>query len=307
MHEYRDSTCSGGINNMDFQTYLNKSWSEHAKNPQAVADQFVDQIKLLVKSDDIIPFAHLISHVFIEHLCTWTKGKQILTQLLELPLSNNLITQQSLKRSIATMDYLSGEQQDVSQYAISDQVRILATSASGFAATQDILKAQSTLQKAVSLASTELVEKDPAYKVLAMAGNNLSSQLEEKNNRSIEETSLMLFAAKLARKYWEMAATWIEVERAEYRLSQSYLSAGDIALAIQHAEHCLEICKKNSADPMELFFANECFAKIYRKQNKKDEFVKAIQEMEFYLSKLNKEDNPWCVRALNALNVELKV
>ena len=113
----------------------------------------------------------------------------------------------------------------------------------------------------------------------------------------------MLFAAKLARKYWELAATWLEVERAEYRLSQSHLSAGEIELAIQHAKLCLEICQNNSANPMELFFAYECFAKIYRKQNKEDEFANAIQRMEFYLSKLNKDENPWCVRALNALKV----
>ncbi len=58
---------------------------------------------------------------------------------------------------------------------------------------------------------------------------------------------------------------------------------------------------------MELFFATECFAKIYLKQNKKDDFAKAIQEMEFYLSKINRDDNPSCVRALSKLKAELKV
>lgn len=289
---------------MDFQAYLNKSWSEHAKNPQAVADQFETQFKFLAKSDDIVPFSQLISHVFIEHLCDWTKGKQILTKILDLPISEDSKAKTSLQRSIATMDYLTDEQQDISQYSAADQIRILAASAGGFAAAQDIPKAKSTLQKAVSLASNKLDEKDPAYKSLAMAGNNLACQLEEKVNRSTEETSLMLFAAETAREFWELAATWLEVERAEYRLAQSHLAAGNIDSAIRHAELCLDICQKNSADAMELFFATECFAKIYLRQNKKDAFAKEIQQMEYYLSKLNRGENPWCVRALNNLKTE---
>ena len=286
---------------MDFQTYLNKSWSEHAKNPQAVADQFETQIKLLTKADDVLPFGRLISHVYIEHLCNCAKGKEVLIQLLNLSLSKDSVIEKPLQRSIATMDYILGEQHDISQYSSADQVGILAASASGFAAAQNISKAQSTLQKAALLASTKLDEKDPAYKPLAMAGNNLASQLEEKDNRSAEDTSLMLYAAETARKFWEQAGTWLEVERAEYRLSQSHLAAGNIETAIRHAKFCLDICQENSADPMELFFATECFAKIYSKQNKKEEFTKAIQQMESYLSKLNKEDNPWCVRAINKL------
>lgn len=292
---------------MDFRAYLNKSWSEHAKNPQAVADQFESQFKFLTSPEDIVPFAQLISHVFIEHLVNWAQGKQVLTQLRNLPLSEEPITQNALRRSVATMDYLLGEQQDISPYSASDQVRILAASASGFAAAQRILDARRTLQEAVSIASKKLDENDPAYKPLAMAGNNLASQLEEKENRDSEETALMLFAAELARKFWELAATWIEVERAEYRLAQSHLSAGNIETAMQHAKLCLEICQRNSADAMELFFATECFAKIYLKQNKKAEFAEAIQQMESYLAQLSKDDHPWCVRALDKLKAEIAV
>jgi hypothetical protein len=291
---------------MDFQTYLHKSWSEHAKDPQGVAEQFESKFALLVKPEDVLAFSQLISHVFIEHLCKWREGKQTLTKLLKLPLSEGASTQKSLQRSIATMDYLIGDQQEISQHSAADQVRILAASASGFAAAQDIAKAQNTLQKAVSIASANLEEKDPAYKPLAMAGNNLASQLEEKINRSAEETSLMLFAAETARTFWERAGTWLEVERAEYRLAHSHLAAGNIAIAIRHAELCQKICEQNSADAMEMFFVVECFAKIYLKQDRRDDFAKALQQMENHLSKLNREENPWCVRALENLKAEGK-
>lgn len=291
---------------MDIQTFINQSWSDHAKNPQAVADQFENQIQNLKKTEDIVPFLNLISHVYIEHLCSWKRGKEILIQLQTHPLNNSSATQTALNRSIATFDYLIGEKSDLSKFSFGDQVRILATSASGFAASQDILKSKNILEMAVSIASTKLDEKDPAYKPLAMAGNNLACQLEEKLNRSSDETSLMLMAAKTARQFWEKAATWLEVERAEYRLSNSYLSTGDFKNAVHHAELCLEICNKNSADAMELFFATECFAKIHLKQNNREEFEKSLLQMENYLSQLNKEENPWCVRALDDLKNEIK-
>jgi hypothetical protein len=42
----------------------------------------------------------------------------------------------------------------------------------------------------------------------------------------------MIFAAKTTRKYWEIAGTWLEIERAEYRLAMTYLAAGDLNVAL---------------------------------------------------------------------------
>lgn len=286
---------------MDFQAYLHKSWSEHAKNPQGVADQFEAHFQTLTQPEQIFPFAHLISHVFLEHLCDWAQGKQVLSKLQKLPLSENSETQSAMKRFIATMDYLTSARPDISAFSPSCQVRILAAAAGGFAAAKRISGAKSALQEAVSIAAQHLEEKDPAFKPLAMAGNNLASQLEKNEDRSAEETALMLFAAELARKFWELAATWLEVERAEYRLAHSELAAGNAEKAMKHANLCLEICQKNSASAMELFFALECFAKIYLQQNKRSEFAEALQKMEGYLGELNSDENPWCVKALNKL------
>lgn len=45
----------------------------------------------------------------------------------------------------------------------------------------------------------------------------------------------MLLAAQTARKFWEQAGTWLQVEKAEYRLSMTYLQAGDPGKAWQRA------------------------------------------------------------------------
>lgn len=65
----------------------------------------------------------------------------------------------------------------------------------------------------------------PAFRALAVTGNNLACTLEEKNHRSLQETELMILASRTARKYWELAGGWLEISRAEYRLAMNYLQA----------------------------------------------------------------------------------
>lgn len=95
---------------------------------------------------------------------------------------------------------------------------------------------------------------------LAVTGNNMSSDLELRPDRTAGETALMLEAARAGRKYWEIAGDWTNVERAEYRLSASYSAAGDGPRALEHARACLAICARESAPAMETFFAQERIA-----------------------------------------------
>jgi hypothetical protein len=69
----------------------------------------------------------------------------------------------------------------------------------------------------------------------ATGGNNLAVSLEGRSPRSAYETQGMLMAAEGALQYWKQAGTWLEEERAEYRLARSRLQAGETAAAVQSA------------------------------------------------------------------------
>jgi hypothetical protein len=71
----------------------------------------------------------------------------------------------------------------------------------------------------------------------------------------------MILAAQASRRFWELAGTWIHVERSEYRLANTYLRAGDVKKSVHHAEECVRMCHENNADADELKYANEIFAK----------------------------------------------
>jgi len=64
----------------------------------------------------------------------------------------------------------------------------------------------------------------------------------------------MVAAAEGGLRYWRLAGTWLEEERAEYRLARSLLQAGNPASAVEHASRCVDICAANDAPPFERFF-----------------------------------------------------
>jgi len=136
--------------------------------------------------------------------------------------------------------------------------------ASELTAQGSIQRATGAFLKALEAIPDQLEKGDPVAGAIAISGNNLACELEEKEDKSPEEIELMLMAAKAGRKYWEVAGSWIEVERAEYRLAMSYLSAGNPKQALEHARMCEAVCVENQADPFELFFAYEVLTKASR-------------------------------------------
>ena len=100
----------------------------------------------------------------------------------------------------------------------------------------------------------------PALTALAVGGNNLAAALEERPQRSAEEAAAMVGAAASALKYWRLAGSWLEEERAEYRLARSLLQAGRCDEAQAAARRCIEVCLRHAAPPFELFFAHAVLA-----------------------------------------------
>ncbi len=153
----------------------------------------------------------------------------------------------------------------------------------------------------VEKAQLGIIKSDPANQIQAITGNNLAAGLEEQANRSLDETELMIFAAKTARKYWEISGTWLEIERAEYRLAMTYLAAVDLSVSFNHAQACLEISREHAAEPLELFFGYEALASVEKARKNELGFSKAIEHMKVAFDGLSVDDRSWCARYLSKL------
>lgn len=282
-----------------FDELLNQAWNDHATKSEQVASRLSDATSLIEKNDQIPPMAHLITHVLGEHLGFWDKGIHLLQQLKAMPTFDTASeSDKAITRSIASLELAGGKRQSVAELSLSDQIRVLAVAASALSEQKKPEKALELFREALAKGQLGTEKTDPANRALAVTGNNLACALEKKSTRTKSETELMILAAQAGRKYWEIAGSWLEVERAEYRLSQTYLKANDFARALEHAQTCLEVAQENNAPSLEMFFGYEALALVEKARNNSIGFSKAVEQVKANYEKLSSEDKSWCESSL---------
>ena len=104
----------------------------------------------------------------------------------------------------------------------------------------------------------------PAFRALAITGNNLSAELEEKHRPHAVQTQGMFAAARGGLTFWRIAGTWLEEERALYQLARSLIAAGQPAEAVECAKQCAKVCVAHDAPAFERFFAYAVLARALR-------------------------------------------
>lgn len=238
---------------MEFDRWLDQAWHDHADDSAGVAARIMAEGVALAASDaHVAALARLAQHVLGEHLGRHADGRALLKRL-----GMHAAAGQASARTLRVLDAgLALCEGDDARAALDASERIRATAlAAGTLGAGDATRAAELLQEALAAADiASLADDDPAVRALAVTGNNLACALEEKPERSAAERSLMLRAAVAARACWARAGTWLEVERAEYRLARSCTVAGDFDRARGHARACLEIVRAHDAPPLEVFF-----------------------------------------------------
>lgn len=154
----------------------------------------------------------------------------------------------------------------------------------------------------------------------AAAANNVAAHLQDSGacgaldpspaagrgaRRDAERDALMLHAAAIARRAWDSAGTWMQVERAEYRLALCHAAAGNGAAAVHHAGQCLAGCQAagDAADAVEHYFAQEALVRAHRAAGDAAAASAALQRMAVLLAQISEADGlrDWCADTLAAL------
>jgi hypothetical protein len=281
---------------MSFGDYLNQAWDLHQKSPEEVAANLSNGLKLAQIASDISGLAHLAAHVFAEHLGQYEKGLEFISILKDQSINDDN-SNAALKRFESVLKVCENSNFDISYLSESDKCRVLALAASALAGTKNISQASVFFEQA-EVVATKLATTDAAVRSMAITGNNLACALEEKNTLTEDEKKLMLKAAHAGLHYWKLVGTWLETERAEYRLSQSYFRLRDLLSSIKHANQCLTICEANNAGALEFFFAYESLTKIELEMNQP---LRSLDKMKHYFSLLSEADQHWCGSILNQI------
>ena len=287
---------------MSFTNFAARAWDEHAAQPAAVAQRLTTEgLALVHEPAHVAPLAQLVHHVFGEHLGRWDDGLAALQALAEHPACvPGEPCGQAVQRCQASLALCAGQADTRWQMTASEAIRVTALAAAALAE-QQTPRAMDMLRDALArVDAARLSAEDPAHRALAVAGNNLACTLEEKSARSAEEVELMVLAAQTGRRFWAIAGGWLETERAEYRLAMTWVQAGDLAQARQHAQACLEIVQREAAPALERFFAWEALAVVARASSSADA-VATVAQAHGAFGQLDEGDRGWCQASLDKL------
>ena len=290
---------------MDFDSFIDQAWTDHATDAAAVAARLqAEGLPLLTAAAQIPRFAHLAAHVHGDHLGHWQDGVHFQQQLAALPFCPaEGDTPAALRRYTACLSLAAGTHDERPALAESDRIRVTAMTAAALAA-HDATRAAALLQEALADAETSgLPGNSPHARALAVTGNNLAATLEELPERSAAERALMILAAQTGRRFWAIAGTWLETERAEHRLAMTWLQAGDLVQARQHAQQCLEIVAANDGASLERFFGWEALGRIERAAANPAAHAQALAQAGAAFAALDDGDRSWCQASLDALKV----
>lgn len=291
---------------MDFDSWMAGAWAAHADDPAGTAARIAVEGADLARSDaQLARLAQLAHHLWGEHLGDAATGRQALLELERHPAHNAGGTAaHALRLYRASLALVGGDAAASpawTEWTASDRLRIQALAASA-AVGRDTGLAASLFGQALALAeASALGDDDPALRALAAAANNLACTLEARPARGDAERELMVVAAQAARRYWERAGGWLEVQRAEYRLAMSWLAAGDTDRARRHAERCLASVDANTGPAFERFFGWEALAAVERAAGRPQAHATALARAREAWEALDAADREACAASLQAL------
>jgi hypothetical protein len=287
---------------MDLDALLKAAWNDHGDAPQAVAVRLLDNYKSVETSAQVAPFVRLLVHVFGEHLGQWQLGVGAVESLRkQLAFAPDDAARTTLQKAVATLRYAGGDASALEGLDQAQRASALATAASAFAGRQMMARAIAAFTEALRIAELGLPEGSPTVRDMAVTANNLAAMWEAKSDRQPSETTAMLLAAHAALKYWKLTGTWLEEERAEYRLVRSLLQAGQADAAIAPAQRCVDVCLRNSAPAFELFFGYAALGTAYRTAGQTEAFVRSREAAMAQWQQIPDEDRVWCQDDLQAL------
>ena len=280
---------------MTFDTFIETAWGDHGDHPQEVADRLASSLHMVETAEHIPPFARLLMHVYGEHLGQWDRGIALLESLRRLPASaGSAAAASALDRNVATLCYAGGDATVLEALSTEDRISVLALAASAFSGRNGMKRAIATYAEALALAQAGLPPQSPALRALAVGGNNLAAALEQKKDRDNAETEGMIVAAYGGLTYWKQAGTWLEEERAEYRLTRSLLHAGRPRDAIVSAQRCIDVCVRNDAPVIETFFGYVVLALAQRATGDAPAFATTRQQALALYAQVPADEQRWC-------------
>lgn len=279
------------MNDDDLAAWLAKAWDTHDQDPTALAEALQARASRLPDSADGAGVVRLARHVMLAHLAD---GERLKIFLDALPQHAGLREARE-RAGWALAVWL--ERAPVP--ALADEV--------AWPLLGEVLQARCRAGQADAVLAL-LTEEEAracvhpvpaARRAFAANCNNTALVLRQGPRGDAQRDAAMIALAQLARRAWQAAGGWMEVERADYQLAMCHAAAGQGEEALRHAQACRDACAAHGADALERFFAHECAVHAARSAGRPAEQAMHHRAMRDLLPHI---DTPamqaWCAEVL---------
>jgi hypothetical protein len=207
------------------------------------------------------PYLKLATHTIGEHLFDWPRSRRLAERVL-----GDAAADAGTAKSWGYLWLAKLMEGDVAGAGAAELVLLGATDSDARAAVIDLrfmlvaalisckraAEAQGLYAAALALAKS-LGDGAPS-RAIAVATNNLASELLEAPSRTPEEDALMRAAADAAHEYWLKCGTWVNEERARYLQALVANALGEPKRALRLIEEALALIAKNGEEPIDATF-----------------------------------------------------
>lgn len=240
-------------------TLLSDGWSYHDSESARLAME-LEGAASAAEDAQLDPLLHLANHTIGEHLGDWPRARRLAEALIDRR-SPRAETAKAWSRLAVvramTSDAPAAAAAELAAAAVATDP--LASTLEGrFLLVAALIGSKRVAEGAVLYeAALRLADKlgDAApARAIAVASNNLASDLVEAVSRTTVEDSLMRRAAEAAHEYWRRCGTWVNDERALYLKALVANALAEPADALAHAEAALAIIAANGEQPVDVTF-----------------------------------------------------
>lgn len=286
---------------MDFDAFVSQAWTDHGDDAAGVAARLATDTPPPTTPAQLEALIRLTTHVLGEHLGAFDDARWRLAALATHEHANASV-QSALRTSLVAIDLVDNGRAALGGFTDAEVARAYSSAAAmcvgrgRSAAALDFIAA--ARQRLADLPAATPADHRP----LAVACNNMAWVLHDLGTaRTAAETGAMLELAAASRMHWELAGTWLEVERAEYGLARMHLAAGQTDTALRHAAQCLAGCLAHDAPPYELFFGHEALALVQHVRGDHAALTHHRHAAQLAFDRLDADDREACRSTLDAV------
>ncbi len=284
-----------------FDSFLAQAWADHADHAEAVALRLRQTTPAPSSPQQLEALSRFVIHLLGEHLGRFDDAHWRLAALAAHPLADASV-QSALRVGEAALTLAQSKPARMARFSAAEKVRAEAA-----AAAICVGRGQSELALALIASARRrlaaLPDATPAdHRPLAIACNNMAWALHDRGAaRSAADTAAMLDIAAASREHWQRAGTWLEVERADYGLALTHLSAGRADDALRHAAQCLAGCIAHDAPPYEHFYGHEALARVQHARGDRVACAHHVAGAQTAFDALGADDQATCRSTMDAV------